>query len=156
MKHLPPNCLNQNANGTIWKLVSRASQWVPMLRGLDKLLEFSSFLFSISHSGDHVDFRPQRVKPFFEEEEVHWFGTNSLLHVYVQQKTIPPNLENNFQPNHIAGFSCSVNLYILKRCGIFWQQSGKTIPWENKCKVNFVAQNITKMKQYFPSHFAED
>jgi hypothetical protein len=29
--NVAPNCLNQNANGTIWKLVSRASQWVPML-----------------------------------------------------------------------------------------------------------------------------
>jgi hypothetical protein len=54
MKHLPPNCLNQNANGTIWKLVSRASQWVglPMLRGFDKLIEFSSILFS--HYGDQT------------------------------------------------------------------------------------------------------
>jgi hypothetical protein len=47
MKHLSPNCLNQNANGTIWMLVSRASQWVPMLRGFDKLPEFSSFLFTL-------------------------------------------------------------------------------------------------------------
>jgi hypothetical protein len=53
MKHLPPNYLNENANGTIWKLVSRASQWVPMLRGFDKLLEFSSFLFS-----RYVDLHP--------------------------------------------------------------------------------------------------
>jgi hypothetical protein len=42
MKHLLPT-VNQNANGTVWKLASRASQWVPMLRGFDKLLEFSSF-----------------------------------------------------------------------------------------------------------------
>jgi hypothetical protein len=50
IQHLPPNRLNQNVNGTILKLVSRASQWVPMLRGFDKLIEFSSFLFS--HYGD--------------------------------------------------------------------------------------------------------
>jgi hypothetical protein len=41
----------------MWKLVSRASQWLPMLRGIDELLEFSSFLFS--HYGDQS--RPHAV-----------------------------------------------------------------------------------------------
>jgi hypothetical protein len=42
INHLPPNRLNKikNANGTIWKLVSRASQWVPMLRGWGVLINF--------------------------------------------------------------------------------------------------------------------
>jgi hypothetical protein len=47
MKHLPPNCLNQNANGTIWKLVSGASQWVPMLRGFEKILENFYHIFTL-------------------------------------------------------------------------------------------------------------
>jgi hypothetical protein len=52
--------------GTIWKLVSRASQWVPMLRGFDKHLEFSPFLFS------HYGYQsrppslntPRRIRPW--------------------------------------------------------------------------------------------
>jgi hypothetical protein len=54
----PNSSLNQNANRTIWKLVSRASQWVPMSRGSDKLLEFSLFLFS-RYGQQH---RPQSLK----------------------------------------------------------------------------------------------
>jgi hypothetical protein len=57
-----PNCVNPNANGTVWKLVSRASQWVSMLRGFDILLEFSSFLFS--HYGD-------QGRPLLKPQ--HWY-----------------------------------------------------------------------------------
>jgi hypothetical protein len=78
MKHLPPNCLNQNANGTIRKHVSRVSQWVPMLRGFDKLLEFSSFLFSNDGDQSTLNIRHLATVQYFFVQQLKKCGTAGI------------------------------------------------------------------------------